>query len=87
MKQAVIFTPDEFDAFLSNLKDIAKDALKQHVVEKPMTAKEAAAYLNVTEKTLWERIRKGKMPADLVHRSAGSVYFFATELHQYIKNS
>jgi predicted DNA-binding transcriptional regulator AlpA len=87
MKQAVIFNPDDFQQFLSELKAIAKAELRGYVVEEPMTAKEAASFLNITEKTLWERVRKGKLPTELIHRNVGSVYFFASELHQYIKNN
>ena len=87
MKHAVVFEPDDFRVFLESLREIVRDELKSYIVEKPMTTREAAAYLRITEKTLWERIRKGKMPADLVHRSAGSVYFFASELEAYLKRS
>ena len=87
MDQAIIFNPDDFRRFLTELKEIARTELKGYVVEEPFTAKEAASYLNITEKTLWERIRKGKVPSDLIHRNVGSVYFFASELHQYIKES
>lgn len=87
MDQAVIFTPDDFRQFLAQLREIVKKEMKGYVVEEPMTSKEAASYLNITEKTLWERIRKGKMPADLIHRSVGSVYFLPSELYQYIKSS
>lgn len=87
MNHAVIFNPSDFQQFLSELKEIAKTELRGYVVEEPMTAKEAASYLNVTEKTLWERIRKGKIPAELIHRNAGSVYFFASELFKYLKSN
>lgn len=87
MKHAVVFEPADFQVFLDSLKQIVRDEMKGYVVETPFTAREAAAYLRITEKTLWERIRKGKMPADLVHRSAGSVYFFASELEAYLKRS
>jgi len=87
MNQAVIFHPDDFQKFLAQLREVVKTELKGYVVEEPMTTKEAASYLNITEKTLWERVRKGKIPAELIHRNAGSVYFFPSEIHQYIKNN
>lgn len=87
MNQAVIFTPDDFQKFLTHLKEIVRTEMKGYVVEEPMTAKEAASYLNVTEKTMWERFRKGKMSTGVIHRVGGSTYFFASELHQYIKNN
>lgn len=87
MDHAVIFSPSEFQQFLSKLKEIIKSELKGFVVEEPMTTKEAASYLNISESALWKRIKKGQVPADLIHRSAGSVYFFPSELHQFIKSN
>lgn len=87
MNQAVIFSPADWQTFLSRLDEIVENRLKGYVVEKPITAKEAADYLNITEKTLWERFRTKKMPSKLIHRAGGSAHFFASELHQYIKSN
>lgn len=85
MNHAVIFTPDDYRKFLDVLKEIASTELRNYVVERPMTSKQAADYLNISEVTLWKRIKAGKIPTDIIHRSAGSVYFLPSELHQYIK--
>lgn len=86
MDQVVIFKPDDFDRFLDRLKGVAAETMKDFVVEKPMTVKEAAEYLRVSERTMWRRINSGDLPAELIHRSGGSVYFFPSELHNYLRN-
>lgn len=86
MDQAIILKPEDFKSLVSDLKDMLRSELKGYVVEEPLTAKEAARYLKITDKAMWERFRKGTMPAELIHRSGGSVYFFASELHRYLKN-
>lgn len=87
MEHAVILKPEDFKNLISEVRAMLEGGVKGYMVERPMTAKEAAAYLKVTPWTLWDRIRKGVIPSELIHRSAGSVYFLPSELHQYIKNS
>lgn len=87
MKQAVILRPDDFQAFISELKEVVKSEIRGYVVEEPLTVKQAAAYLKVTEGTLWKRIDRGAIPTSVVHRSGGGVYFFASELEAYLKNN
>lgn len=88
MTHAVILHPDDFERFTAQVTEqITKhfENMKGSVIEKPMCAKEAADYLGVTPKTLHERIRTGVIPANLKHEISGSVYFFPSELHSFIK--
>jgi excisionase family DNA binding protein len=88
--QAVILQPNDFDRFISEIKQQVSQEIKAVVktsIEEPMCVKEAAAYMNITNKTLYNRINSGEIPASVIHRNGGSVYFFKSELYQFIKNS
>lgn len=87
MQQAITFTPDDFQRFMAEVKETIRKEVKGYMVEEPLTAKQAAAYLKITEWTMRDRIKKGSLPASLIHRSGGTVYFFASELEQYLKNN
>jgi hypothetical protein len=54
-------------------------------IEKPLTKEGAAKYLSISEGTLDERFRTGKLPARLRHTNGGTIYFFASELEEFIK--
>jgi excisionase family DNA binding protein len=87
---AIILTPDNFERFTSEMREhITKqvETIKGSVIEKPMCVKEAADYLRIAERTLYARIQSGAIPSNLVHRVDGSVYFFPSELCQFIKKN
>ena len=80
----------EYDRLLNDIKaHITNEvkSIKGMMVEKPMTYQEAADFLNIHVNTLYKRIREGNIPSTLVHKTNGSVYFFPSELHQFIKKS
>lgn len=68
-------------------QEIIKE-VKAALIEKPMTKKEAAEHLNITYATLERRIRNSVYPDYLVHKDpvSGHLYFFASELNQYLKS-
>jgi excisionase family DNA binding protein len=55
--------------------------------EEPLCAKEAAAFLKVSPKTLYKWIREGVIPAKCVHRKGSTPYFFPSELRDDLKKS
>lgn len=65
---------------ISELKELA-------FVERPMCCREAAQYLLIHENTLYKRIRTGEIPERVIHRIGGSVYFFPSELRDFLKKS
>lgn len=87
MKDVIVFYPEDFQQFIAALKDAVAENIRGYVVEKPMTIKEAAEYFIVSEATFRNRIRKGIIPAELVHHAAGSMYFLPSELHAFLKRS
>jgi hypothetical protein len=85
---AILLMPHDLDQIIKAIcsqveAEVSK--IRTHMIEKPMSAKEAAGYLKITPKTLSVRISKGVIPADLVHRVEGSTYFFPSELAAFIK--
>ena len=55
--------------------------------EKPLTREEAAAFLRIEPATLDRRIKSGVLPATLRHYNGGTIYFFASELENFIRKS
>ena len=88
--EQVIMSGQSFDKLLNDLKaHITEEikTMKNVVIEKPLTYQGAADYLGIHTSTLFKRIREGKIPSSVVHKTDGSVYFLPSELHQLIKNS
>jgi excisionase family DNA binding protein len=86
----VILTPNEFDRLISEVKShLSKqvEGIKGTIIEKPMCVKQACEYLGIHENTLYKRMRSGVIPPGVVHRVDGTLYFFASELFQFIKKS
>ena len=80
----------DFEKFMTDLKKFVSDEVRSEKVksvEKPISPKEAAAFLKISLKTLYNRINNSDIPAQLIHRNGGNVYFFESELEQYIKQS
>jgi excisionase family DNA binding protein len=86
-----VLQPNDFDRLLSEMKSFVREELKSVQMppenDRPICAKEAAAYLGIGQTTFWERIKTGKIPSILIHRNGGSVYFFKSELRQFLKAS
>lgn len=84
-------TVRQMTAFEMNPEAFAQEVairIKSIYTEKPLTAKEAAAHMNLTYRTFSNRVKKGKYPKEIVHkdRISGEYYFFPSELNQYIKS-
>lgn len=80
-------TEPNIHSIINELKAHISKELQGAVIEKPMCAKQAAEYLGIHENTIYKRIKNRDIPTELIHRMNGSVYFFASELRDYIKNS
>lgn len=88
MNNAFILTPNDFERLIAEVKQTLSrevETIKGSVIEKPMTIKEAADYMRITENTLFKRIRDGVIPPNLVHQVEGSKYFLPSELYGFIK--
>lgn len=56
-------------------------------LERPLTKKEAASYMRLHIKVFNKRFKDGVLPATLRHYNGGTIYFFASELEDFIKKS
>lgn len=75
-------------SILAELKQhIANEIKNMAIVERPLCAKAAADYLLIHENTLYRRMKSGEIPESVIHRTGGSVYFFPSELRDYLKKS
>jgi predicted DNA-binding transcriptional regulator AlpA len=71
---------------MAELKSHITYELKDAMVEKPVSAEVAAIeYLGIHPNTIYKWIKSGDLPVKLIHRIAGTVYFFPSELRDYIK--
>lgn len=63
-------------------------ALKpQEEIEKTISHKEAAAFLNIHEKTLSKWLREGVYPARIVHLNGRKKEYYKSELQDLVKNN
>jgi predicted DNA-binding transcriptional regulator AlpA len=87
-KQVPMHSEPTIHSIMAELKEHLANELKNLAfVERPMCAKQAADYLLIHENTLYRRMKTGQIPARVIHRTGGSVYFFPSELKDYIKKS
>ena len=61
------------------------NTVKELLIEKPVSAKEAAEYMGICQASLYRQISRGQFPAQLVHKSLGRHYFFLSEIREYLK--
>lgn len=71
----------KFDNFLErfSLKDFSKEE-----IEKPIEIEEACSYLLESKDSLYKKSRKGLIPC---HKKYGRLYFFKSELLEWIKSN
>jgi excisionase family DNA binding protein len=55
--------------------------------EKPIRVKDAASILGLHEQTIYKYMREGTIPKKYIHRVGRNLYFIASELQQFIKQS
>jgi hypothetical protein len=60
--------------------------VEEHLVEKPVSAKDAAAYIGVQQGSLYRMFREGQLPATLIHKINTRHYFFLSEIKNYIQS-
>lgn len=89
-QQLILITQEYLERLITSLRDEMRNSvieLKTHMTEETLTRKEAARYLKIGIKALDKRIQSGQIPKRLVHKNGGTPYFFASELHDLIKQS
>jgi hypothetical protein len=89
-QQLILMAPDELERLATGLRQQIADgvaSLKSHLIERPLTRREAADYLGIGLTALDNRIKRGDIPRKLVHKNGGTPYFFASELEQLLKKS
>lgn len=86
-KQISMSTEPTVQSMMAELKAHISKELKGAVVEKPMCGKEAALFLGIHESTIYKWLRNETIPTRLIHRIGGSVFFFASELQEFVKRS
>lgn len=87
-QQLILITQEYLERLIINLRDEMRSnvlELKTHMIEKPLTTKEAADFMRIKRSAFDNRIKSGAIPAHLVHKNGGTPYFFASELQQLIK--
>jgi excisionase family DNA binding protein len=75
------------ESLINELKAHISKELVCAVIEKPMCVKQAAEYLGIHENTVYKWIKSKHLPVELIHRVNGCVYFFPSELRDFIKRS
>lgn len=86
----IAISPEYLDRLVLNIRQQVADgfvSLKSHMVEKPLTRREAADFLKIKLSAFQNRINRGDIPAKLIHKNGGTPYFFASELEQFLKKS
>lgn len=89
-QQLILITPEYLERLITNLRDEMCSnvlELKTHMIEKPLTTKEAADFMRIKRSAFVGRIKSGAIPAQCVHKNGGTPYFFASELQQLIKKA
>lgn len=66
-------------------KEVAKH-LSGHIIEEPIDKEGAARFLKIHVKTLERKLKSGAIPTKVIHRIDGLIYFFPSELNQFIKS-
>ena len=85
-----LMSQSALDRMLTNIRQQLKDefgALKNQMVENTMTKQQAADYLKINIRTLERRVKSGVIPSRYAHTNGGTVYFFASELQELLKQS
>jgi hypothetical protein len=81
--------PNLSPEFMAFAEQVVKE-IKSVIVEKPLTKKEAADYLNMSYRTFERRISGPlkTLPDDIIHKDpvSGQLYFFPSELNEYLKS-
>jgi excisionase family DNA binding protein len=86
-KQISMSTEPTVESLMAELRGHISKELKGAVVEKPMGTKEAALFLGIHENTIYKWLKNKTLPASLIHRIGSSMFFFPSELHEYVKRS
>jgi excisionase family DNA binding protein len=78
-------TPDNSE--VAHLMNLIVKELRGHVVERPMCVKEAAEFLGISQRTMYQWIKDGVIPSKVVHYKGSRPFFFPSELRDEIKRS
>jgi excisionase family DNA binding protein len=92
METILQFKQSDFIRFLDDLKthvtkEIRSIQRQDNAVEEPINPKAAAAYLKISLKTYYNRIKSGDIPERIIHRNGKKVHLFKSELKQFLKES
>jgi DNA invertase Pin-like site-specific DNA recombinase len=89
--QLILMRPDEVKNYFAELKrdliEEIRNSIKPQSVEKSLSAKEIAAHLEISVRTLWRRFKEGRYPHELIHRDAGQPVFYRSEFDKYKKGN
>jgi len=82
------FTGEQLKQLIDEVKaTVIQEMNRKQSLDKVLTKQEAAAYLRIHVTTLDERFRERKLPTSLRHYNGGSLYFYQSELENFIKRS
>lgn len=82
-----VMSDDQLDRLIQRAMQEGFQQGQKKSYEKPLTKKEAAAFLRINPWTMDRRFKTNKLPASLRHVVDGSIYFFASELQEFLKKS
>ncbi len=89
MESVVMLKPEEWKEFKADLLSQVSsgiESIKASMVERPISFTQAAEHLILTESGFKKRIQRKKFPAKYIHKKDGTLYFFPSELNEYIKS-
>lgn len=88
-KQVYIIEQDVIEKLLNDIKDIKFHLIHskpQDTVEKSISHKEAADFLNIHRNTLTERITHGIYPKNIVHMNGKKKEYYKSQLQAEVLN-
>jgi predicted DNA-binding transcriptional regulator AlpA len=88
--QVHLLQQTDFDRLIESLKEQIRSEIQSikaaEPEEKPLHPPDAAIHLGISRATLFKRINRGELPPRVVHRNGKSLYFFKSELNEFIKS-
>lgn len=76
---------EQLKELISEVRETVIEEMKEKGWEKPLTKKQAAKFLSISEGRMDVKFREGQLPLKLRHTGTGTIYFFASELESFIK--
>lgn len=90
MSHAIIIEPNDLDRLINSLREeirLGFEKSRSVNIDPPLSRKQAAKFLGISERTLDKRFKEGYYQSELMHGEGRKKSFFASELENYLKKS